>query len=92
MADAVQIPLKVIPNAPKDEVVGWRGTDLTVKITAPPLDGRANDHLLRYLAEVFAVAPMDIAILSGETSRRKTVQIVGLTAAEAQAQLKPHIG
>ncbi|MFO8079273.1 MAG: DUF167 domain-containing protein [Armatimonadota bacterium] len=92
MAPAVKIPLKVIPNAPKDEVVGWRGSDLTVKITAPPLDGRANDHLLRYLAEVFAVAPMDITFLSGETSRKKTVRIAGLTAAEARAQLEPHIG
>ena len=91
MPVAVTIPLKVIPNAPKDEVVGWRGSDLTVKITAPPLDGRANDHLLRYLAEVFGVAPMDITLLSGQTSRRKTVQIEGLTAAEARAQLKPHL-
>jgi uncharacterized protein len=92
MADAVKIPLKVIPNAPKDEVVGWRGSDLTIKITAPPLDGRANEHLLRYLAEILDVSPADVALVSGETSRKKTVQIAGLTAAEAQRALKPHIG
>lgn len=91
MADAVNIPLKVIPGAPKDEVVGWRGGNLTVKITAPPLEGRANDHLCSYLAEVFGVSPADVTILSGETSRRKTVQVVGISANEARALLQPHI-
>lgn len=88
---AVKIPLKVIPSAPKDEVVGWRGKDLTVKITAPPVEGRANEHLRRYLAEVFGVSPVDVALVTGETSRRKIVQISGLSAAEAQVRLRPHL-
>lgn len=92
MPAAVNIPLKVTPNAPKDEIIGWRGSDLTVKITAPPLDGRANDHLCRYLADVFGVSPVDVTLLSGETSRKKTVQIVGVSADEARKRLKPHIG
>ena len=92
MAAAVTIPLKVIPNAPKDEVVGWRGSDLTIKITAPPLEGRANDHLCRYLAEIFNVSPVAVTLLAGETSRKKRVQIAGISAAEAQALLKPHLG
>ena len=91
MADAVKIPLKVIPNAPKDEIVGWRGSNLTVKITAPPLDGRANDHLLSFLADVFGVSPVDVTLLRGETSRKKTVQIFGVSADEARALLKPYI-
>jgi len=88
---AVKIPLKVIPGAPKDEIVGWRGEDLTVKITAPPVEGRANEHVRRYLAEVFGVSPADVTLLTGETSRRKTVQISGLSAAEAQERLRPHL-
>ena len=88
---AVRIPLKVIPGAPKDEVVGWRGKDLTVKITAPPVEGRANEHLRRYLAEVFGVSPVDVALVTGETSRRKIVQISGLSADEAQVRLRPHL-
>ncbi len=88
---AVKIPLKVIPGAPKDEIVGWRGSDLTVKITAPPVEGRANEHLRRYLAGVFGVSPVDVSLLTGATSRRKIVQIEGLSAAEASARLKPHI-
>lgn len=92
MASAVTIPLKIIPNAPGDEIVGWRGSDLTVKITAPPLDGRANEHLRRYLAEIFDVAPMDVTLLTGETSRKKMVRVTGISAAEARRLLKPHIG
>lgn len=91
MAPAVKIPLKVIPNAPKDEVVGWRGGDLTVKITAPPVEGRANEHLRRYLARILGVSPADVTLLSGETSRRKSVQIAGISADEARARLKPHM-
>ncbi|MGI5816475.1 MAG: DUF167 domain-containing protein [Armatimonadota bacterium] len=91
MPAAVNISLKVIPNAPRDEILGWRGGDLAVKITAPPLDGRANDHLRRYLADVFGVSVVDVTLLSGETSRRKTVQIVGISAEQARERLKPHL-
>lgn len=92
MSAAVKIPLKVIPNAPKDEIVGWRGSDLTVKITAPPLDGRANDHLCRYLADVFGVSPRDVTLLSGETSRKKTVQVMGVSADQARERLRAEMG
>jgi hypothetical protein len=91
MPSAVTIPLKVIPNAPKDEIVGWRGSDLTVKITAPPLDGRANDHLRGYLAEIFGVPAVDVEILSGETSRNKRVQVIGVSADEARSLLNPYM-
>ncbi|NLO04497.1 MAG: YggU family protein [candidate division WS1 bacterium] len=91
MASAVKIPLKVTPNAPKDEVVGWRGDVLAVKITAPPLEGRANRHLLNFLARVFDVSPADVTLLRGETSRTKTVQITGLSATQARERLAPHL-
>jgi uncharacterized protein (TIGR00251 family) len=87
----VKIPLKVIPNAPKSEVVGWRGDALTVKLTAPPLEGRANRELTRFLAEVLGVSPADITLLQGETARHKLVHVAGITAAEAQARLRPHL-
>ncbi len=91
MADAVKIPLKVIPNAPKDQIVGWQGSRLKLKITAPPRDGRANDHLIDFLADVFDVSPVDITLVRGETSRKKTVQIAGVSADEARALLQSHI-
>ncbi|MEA3400405.1 MAG: DUF167 domain-containing protein [Armatimonadota bacterium] len=87
----VNIRLKVIPNAPKSQVVGWRGRELTVKVTAPPVEGRANRELLRFLAEILGVSPADITILRGETSRRKTVQVAGITADQAGERLRPHL-
>ncbi|MGC9318747.1 MAG: DUF167 domain-containing protein [Armatimonadota bacterium] len=92
MADsAVSIHLKVIPNAPKNEIVGWRGRELTVKLTAPPVEGRANRELLRFLGEVLGVSPADIAILQGERSRQKTVRVAGITADQARERLRPHL-
>lgn len=83
----VKIKLKVIPNAPKSEVIGWRGDRLTIKLTAPPLDGRANADLCDLLADVFGVSPADVTFLQGETSRRKVVHVARITGSEARERL-----
>ena len=88
----VKVKLKVIPNAPRNQVVGWRGDALTVKLTAPPLEGRANRELCGFLADVLGVSPADVSLLRGESARHKLVHIAGLSAAEAHARLKPHLG
>ncbi len=87
----LKITLKVIPNAPHNEVAGWRGKALTIKLTAPPRDGRANSQLRDFLADLFGVSPVDVALVQGETSRRKVVRIAGLSAAEARRRLDPHL-
>lgn len=87
----VKITLKVIPNAPRNEVLGWRGKALAVKLTAPPLEGRANRQLCEFIGEVLGVSPADVTLLQGETSRRKVVHVAGLSAAEARERLKPHL-
>ncbi len=92
MPPAVTVNLKVIPNAPRSEVVGWRGGELTVKVAAAPRDGRANAELRDLLAEVFGVASSDVTILRGDTSRHKRVQILGIDAARARSRLQKHQG
>lgn len=87
----VKIAVKVIPNAPHDEVVGWRGKVLTVKLTAPPVEGRANRELCSFLARVFGVSSADVSLLRGETSRHKTVHIAGISAAQARERLNAHL-
>jgi len=74
--DDLLLELQVQPRASRDELVGAHGGALRVRITAAPVDGAANAHLLRYLAKVFAVSRRDVLLLSGETSRRKRVRIV----------------
>jgi uncharacterized protein (TIGR00251 family) len=84
----VRVKLKVIPNAPRDEIVGWRGDALTVKVAAPPVEGKANRALIKFLAEVLGVRPVDVSIVQGETSRSKSVHIAGISAAQARERLK----
>ena len=74
--DDLLLELQVQPRASRDELVGAHGGALRVRITAAPVNGAANAHLLRYLAKVFAVSRRDVLLLSGETSRRKRVRIV----------------
>jgi uncharacterized protein (TIGR00251 family) len=69
------LELQVQPGAARDEIVGAHGDRLKVRITAPPVDGRANRHLIEYLATSFGVARSRVTLLRGESGRAKTVQI-----------------
>ncbi len=81
------LELKVIPNAPRNEIVGWLGTALKVKVHAPALEGRANDQLLDFFAEALGVPRRDLTLLRGDKSRQKLVRITGLDEAELRARL-----
>lgn len=82
------LELKVIPNAPRNEVVGWLGAALKVKVHAPALEGRANDELLDFLAETLGLPRRDLALLRGDKSRQKLVRITGLDEAGLRARLE----
>lgn len=81
------LELKTIPNAPRNEIVGWMGTALKVKVHAPALEGRANDELLDFLAAQLGVHRRDLTLLRGDKSRQKLVRIAGLDAAALRARL-----
>ncbi len=81
------LELKVIPNAPRNEIAGWLGDTLKVKIHAPALEGRANGELLDFLAERLGVSRRDIALLRGNKSRQKVVRIACLDAAGVKQRL-----
>jgi uncharacterized protein len=84
---ACTLELKIIPNAPRNEVVGWLGAALKVKIHAPALEGRANDELLAFLAETLGVPRRTVTLLRGDKSRQKVVQITDLDAATVRQRL-----
>ena len=69
------LSLRVQPRARKDEVAGPAGDHLRVRITAPPVDGKANTHLRRFLAGVFGVPLARVEILSGQQGRLKHLRI-----------------
>lgn len=65
----------VQPKASKDEIVGTVGDELKVRIKAPPVDGAANQTLVKFLSKVFKVPKSHIHIISGDTSRHKRLRI-----------------
>lgn len=73
--DALLINVKVQPRASKDEIAEILGESIKIRITAAPVDGEANKHLIAFLAKLFKVSKSQISILSGETGRDKRVRI-----------------
>lgn len=73
--DTLILRLRVQPRASRDEFGEPLGDHLKVRITAPPVDGAANAHLLRFLAKSFGVPQGRVRIIQGETGRNKTVRI-----------------
>lgn len=85
-ANAITFTIRAQPRATKSTVVGEVEGALKVKLAAPPVDGAANEELIRLLATVFAVPRRAVTILSGTTSKNKIVRLDGLSAAQfAQA-------
>jgi hypothetical protein len=84
---ACTLELKVIPNAPRDEVSGWLGGALKVKVHAPALDGRANAALTEFLAGQLGLPRRAVILVRGDKSRQKVVRIDGVSLAEVRDRL-----
>ncbi|MDF9832823.1 uncharacterized protein (TIGR00251 family) [Ereboglobus sp. PH5-5] len=87
-ASSCKLAIKAIPNAPRNEVAGWLGDALKVKVRAPALEGRANEELCEFLAETLDLPKRAVSVAHGGKSRQKVVQIDGLSLDEARARLK----
>jgi len=79
MNGRVRFGVRVQPRASRSELAGEYGDALRVRLSAPPVDGAANDELVNFLASIFAVSRRAITILAGESSRSKLVEIEGIT-------------
>ncbi|MDO9229882.1 MAG: DUF167 domain-containing protein [Syntrophales bacterium] len=77
--------IRVVPRASRREPVGIRDDTLKLRITAPPVEGKANRECVRMLAELLGVKKTQVAIISGHTSRTKTVAVEGVKAKEIAA-------
>ena len=75
--DRITLALRVQPRASRDEVAGVHGDRLKLRISAPPVDGAANRHLCRYLADLFRVPAASVRLVRGESGRDKTVEVSG---------------
>jgi len=82
-----RISVQLTPRAARDQVAGWQDGVLRVRVTAPPVAGKANEALCRLLAGALGVPKSRVGIVSGATGRRKTVAIAGLSPADVQRLL-----
>ena len=82
-----RLRLWVQPRAARNEVVGIQGDAVKVRLTAPPVEGKANLALVRFLAEQLGVSRNAVELTAGAGNRRKTVRVTGLTPAQARERL-----
>lgn len=80
--------VKVHPRARKDAVTGELGDALKVSLTAPPAEGRANEALIEFLADLLQLPRSSVTIAAGHSSRNKAVRVRGLTAAQVEERLR----
>ncbi len=86
--EELEFQVRLSPRAAADEIRGWdEAGRLKVRVTAPPLAGRANQALVKLLARTLSVPSRDVCIVRGETSRTKVVVVRGITAGRAEKAL-----
>mgnify|MGYP002681726629 CR=1 FL=1 len=71
----MKLLVKIIPNAKKTEAVGWEGQTLKIRLSAPPIEGKANKELIKFLAEMCECAPSEMKIAKGLTGKQKTLEV-----------------
>lgn len=81
------IRVRVRPRAARDEIMGWREDTLRLRVSAPPLDGRANDAVVEMIARTAGVARSAVSVVAGERGRDKLVRVTGLTPEALRARL-----
>ena len=89
VADGCTLSVRLHPGARKNSVTGVHGDALKIALTAPPVDGKANEALIAFLADALHLPRARVALVAGATSRAKIVRITGKSAAEVTAALLP---
>ncbi|MDE1175784.1 MAG: DUF167 domain-containing protein [Edaphobacter sp.] len=87
--DGCTLSVRVHPGAKKTAVAGLHDGALKISLNAPPAEGKANDALIAFIAEQLSVPRSKVALITGLTSRSKTLRIAGKSAAEVAAALSP---
>jgi uncharacterized protein len=89
MGKSARIDVHLQPRGARDELRGWRDGVLRVKVSAPPVEGKANLALCRLIAKRLAVPPSRVSVVRGERSRDKVIAIEGMDATAVKSVLSP---
>ena len=92
--EVVLLPLRVHPNARHNEVIGFTGGVLQVRVAAPPVEGKANRELIAFFSKALDVSKSSLSIVKGLTSHNKVMAVSGLSVEEVITRLpiKPSSG
>jgi uncharacterized protein len=83
----ISFAVKVHPRARKNAITGTVGNALKLALTAPPVEGKANQAVIEFFAALFQIPRSSVTIASGETSRNKVVRISGISRAAVEQRL-----
>ena len=86
-AASCRLEVKVIPGASRDEVAGTMGNAVKIKLRAPPVEGRANEALIEFLAARLDLPRRALSLVRGDTSRQKLLRVDGLDLPAVRARL-----
>lgn len=81
----MRLSVKVIPGSRRTRIVGWLGDALKVQVAAAPERGKANDELIDFLCRALSLPRNAAAVISGNTSQRKVIELVGVTREQIDA-------
>ena len=90
-AKGITFAVKVHPRARKNAITGTVGDALKLALTAPPVEGKANQAVIEFFADLFQISRSSVTIASGETSRNKVVRIAGVTKPAAEQRLADNL-
>ena len=86
-ADVVTLRVRVQPRSSREAILGWRDDALRLAVTAPPIEGEANEAVRRLLARALGVAPSAVSLVHGQRGRDKVVRVEGMTGEELRSRL-----
>jgi len=86
-SDGVSFRVRVHPRARKNEISGELGDALKLSLTAPPIDGKANDACIEFFAKLLKAPRSSVTIASGQSSRNKVICVTGLSAKEVRKRM-----
>ena len=89
--EAVTFRVRVVPRASRNKIAAIQDGVVRIRLTAPPVEGAANEALVSFLSGVLRVPKRDVEIISGQTAREKAVSVSGLSPAEIEARLRSQL-
>jgi uncharacterized protein (TIGR00251 family) len=85
------LEIRLLPRSSRCEVAGVQDGALKIKITAPPVEGRANGECIRFISDLLRIRKSAVSIIAGEKSKNKTVLVTGMTAQEIEKVIRPMV-